>query len=128
MNKALLGLILGTVLGAVDGLAAGLYPKVMAVEGKLLFIALASSCKGLVAGLITGFIARKYRNLPVGIFLGFLIAVLVSLMPAITYDPELGKTPFWEIMIPGSICGAIVGYATQRYGKGADEPAKAPAK
>jgi hypothetical protein len=123
MNKALLGLIVGTVLGAIDGLAAGFYPAVLAVEGKLLFIALASSCKGLVAGLITGFIARKYRNLPVGIFLGFLIAALVSLAPAIQFDPELGKTPFWEIMIPGSICGA-----TQRYGKGADEPAKAPAK
>ena len=128
MNKALLGLLLGTLLGAVDGLCAGFYPAVMAVEGKLLFIALASSCKGLVAGLITGFIARKYRNLPVGIVLGFLIAAAVSLAPAIQFDPELGKTPFWEIMIPGSICGAIVGFATQRYGKGADDAAKAPAK
>jgi predicted membrane protein len=24
---------------------------------------------------------------------------------------------FWAIMIPGAICGAIVGFATQRYGK-----------
>ena len=33
-------------------------------------------------------------------------------MPAST-----GKHYYWEIMLPGSLAGAIVGYATQRYGR-----------
>lgn len=119
MNKALLGLLLGTLLGALDGLAAGFYPKVMEVDGKLMAIALGSSFKGLVAGLLTGFLARKYQNVPLGTFVGLLIAALVALPFALSYDPDLGKKPFFEIMIPGSICGAIVGFATQRYGAGA---------
>lgn len=127
MNKALLGMVLGVLLGAVDGLSAGFYPKVMEVEGKLMAIALGSSFKGLVAGLLTGFLARKYRNVPLGTFLGLLIAALVALPFALSYDPDLGKKPFFEIMIPGSICGAIVGFATQRYGAGPAAPASTPA-
>ncbi len=116
MNKALLGLTLGAALGLVDGLSAGFYPKVLEVEGKLRFIALASCGKGLVAGVIIGLLARKLRNVPLGTLLGLVVAALVTLPVAVGYDPDLGKTPFWEIMIPGSICGAIVGFATQRYG------------
>ncbi len=32
-------------------------------------------------------------------------------------DPVSGKRYFWEIMIPGSIVGLIVGYATQKFGQ-----------
>jgi hypothetical protein len=125
MNKALIGLILGAVLGALDGAAAGFYPKVREVEGKLLFIILASTFKGLVAGVITGFLARKWRSLPLGMLVGLVVAALITFPIAIQYDPDLQTTPFWEIMIPGAICGMIVGFATQRYGRA--EPTKAAA-
>jgi hypothetical protein len=29
-----------------------------------------------------------------------------------------GKHYYWEIILPGSVLGLIVGYATQRYGRG----------
>ena len=31
-------------------------------------------------------------------------------------DPNTGAVYFWEILIPGSLVGLIVGFATQRYG------------
>mgnify|MGYP006174079563 CR=1 FL=1 len=33
-----------------------------------------------------------------------------------------GTHYWWEIMLPGTIVGLIVGYATQAYGKGAPSP------
>jgi hypothetical protein len=44
--------------------------------------------------------------------MGALFAFLVAAMP----DPS-GKHYYFEIVIPGSIVGLIVGYATQRYGR-----------
>ena len=42
--------------------------------------------------------------------MGALFAFLVAAMP----DPS-GKHYYKEIMLPGSLVGMIVGYATQRY-------------
>ena len=47
-------------------------------------------------------------GLAVGMFLAFLVAAMPN--PA-------GKHYYFEIMLPGSIVGLIVGYATQRYGE-----------
>jgi hypothetical protein len=41
--------------------------------------------------------------------------------------PVTHQNYFWVIMIPGAICGAIVGFATQRYGAGAKPAAAAQA-
>jgi hypothetical protein len=119
MNKALLGLLLGAVLGAIDGLSAWFYPEVRAVEGKVLVIALYSTGKGLIAGLITGAVARKLQNLPLGMVVGLAAGAVLSLVPAMSEDPDTHKVYFWEIMIPGAICGMIVGFATQRFGAAA---------
>lgn len=122
MHKALLGLLLGALLGALDGASAWFYPE---VREQIMFIVLASTAKGLVAGMITGFIARKLHNLPLGMVVGFLVAALITLPFAISKDPTTGKSYFVEIMIPGAICGMIVGFATQRYGRSAPAPATA---
>jgi hypothetical protein len=56
------------------------------------------------------------RSLPaglvVGIAIGAFFAFLVAAMPS-----ETGEHYYWEIMLPGSLAGAIVGYATQKYGR-----------
>jgi putative effector of murein hydrolase LrgA (UPF0299 family) len=41
-----------------------------------------------------------------------LLSFLVAAMPA-----ETGEHYYFEIMLPGSILGLIVGFATQRFGK-----------
>ena len=42
-----------------------------------------------------------------------MFAYLIAMAP----DPATGKHYYWEIMLPGSLAGAIVGYATQKYGR-----------
>jgi hypothetical protein len=61
------------------------------------------------------------NNLAVGIVVGIVIAALLALPFALATDPATGKHYFWEIMIPGSIVGLIVGYATQRFGQAAPQ-------
>jgi hypothetical protein len=111
MNKVVYGLLLGAVLGAFDGLTAWFTP---AVRDQLLGIVIGSTFKGLVAGMITGYFARKVNSLPLGIIfglaVGMFLAYLIAAMPAAD-----GKHYYFEIMLPGSIVGAIVGFATQRF-------------
>ncbi len=113
MNKPVLGMILGTVLGALDGASAYAYPE---VRDQIASIVIGSMAKGLVAGLITGFVARKLHSLPWGILAGFAVFALVTLPIAVMENDVTHKVYFFEIIIPGAICGAIVGFATQRYG------------
>lgn len=115
MNKPVFGLCLGAVLGAIDGASAYSYPDVRE-HGMITGIVIGSMGKGLIAGLVTGLIARKLRNLPLGVLVGFLVFVAVTYPIAIMKNEDTGRVYFWEIIIPGAICGAIVGYATQRYG------------
>ena len=115
MNKPMLGLCLGALLGAIDGASAYFYPDVREY-GMITGIVIGSMGKGLVAGLVTGLIARKLQSIPLGIVAGFVVFVAVTYPIAIMKNPDTGKAYFWEIVIPGAICGAIVGYATQRYG------------
>jgi hypothetical protein len=93
-----------------------MYPE---VRDQIVGIVIGSTVKGLVAGLVTGFVARKLRNLPLGILAGFAAFFLITLPIAMMENEVTHKTYFWEIIIPGSICGAIVGFATQRFGAAA---------
>ena len=81
----------------------------------LLGIVIGSTMKGMIAGVAAGWFARKVRSVPAGIAfglaVGLFLAYLVASMPA-----ETGEHYYWEIMLPGSILGAVVGWATQRYG------------
>lgn len=113
MNKLLFGLVLGAVLGALDGLTA--LVSAPEVKPQILTIVVASTFKGLVAGAIIGWFARKVNSLPLGILAGLVVGAALAYPFAIGADPATGKVYFWEIMIPGALVGTIVGFATQRY-------------
>lgn len=114
MSKPLLGLILGAVLGIVDGLTALFYPYAVPW---IMSILIGSTFKGLVAGVLIGIFARKVRSVPWGIVFGFGVGLLLAYLVARMGDPN-GQHHYLEIMVPGSIVGMILGFATQRYGKG----------
>ncbi|MEP6764851.1 MAG: hypothetical protein ABJB66_11095 [Gemmatimonadaceae bacterium] len=114
MNKILLGLILGGVLGAFDGLSA-LF-SAPEVRPEIMTIVMGSVFKGLVAGAIIGWFARRKYNVALGVAFGLFIGALCALPFAMGEDPNTHKVYFWEILIPGSLVGLIVGYATQVYG------------
>ena len=115
MNKPVLGLLLGGALDALDGLTALI--SAPEVKPEIVGIVIGSTGKGLLAGLLIGFVARKVNNLVAGILIGTVIAALLALPIALHADPVTGRRYIWEIMIPGSIVGLIVGYATQRFGQ-----------
>jgi predicted ABC-type sugar transport system permease subunit len=75
-------------------------------------IVIGSTVKGLIAGLLIGFFARKVKSLPLGILFGLVVGGLLA------YGVVLLGTPyFWQIVLPGSLVGVIVGYATQKHGE-----------
>jgi hypothetical protein len=116
MNKPLLGIMVGGVLGLLDGLAAPL--QVPEVAPEAVGIVVGSTFKGVVVGLIAGFFARKVRSVPLGILVGLAAGLGFAYLIASQPDAVTGKHYYWEIMLPGSLAGAIVGWVTQRYGKG----------
>lgn len=113
MNKILLGLLLGTVLGAIDGATAWFTPE---VRVEMATIIIGSTFKGLVGGILIGLFARKVHNVAAGVLFGLAIGALLALAIALMPDAITHKHYYFQIILPGSIVGLIVGYATQRYG------------
>jgi hypothetical protein len=114
LNKPLLGVVVGSALGLLDGLSAPLSaPEVMP---QLLGIVIGSTFKGLIVGLIAGFFARKVDSVPLGIAVGLVAGLFFAYLVAAQPDPLTGKHYYLEIMLPGSLAGALVGWVTQRYG------------
>ena len=111
MNKVVYGLLLGAVLGAFDGMTAWFTP---AVRDQIIGIVIGSTFKGLVAGACTGYFAKKVNSLPLGILFGLAIGMFLAYLVAAMPNPS-GQHYYFEIMLPGSIVGAIVGFATQRF-------------
>lgn len=114
MNKPVFGLLLGGVLGVFDGLSALL--SAPEVKDQITTIVIGSTCKGLIAGLATGFFARKFHSLPLGLVVGLAIGAALA-APIALMPNENGQVYFWEIMLPGALMGLIVGYATQKHGR-----------
>ncbi len=121
MSKPMLGLVVGVVLGFIDGATALFYPEVRPL---IMSILIGSSIKGLVAGVIIGFFARKVRSIPIGLLFGLGVGLVLAYLVAMSPDPN-GQHHYVEIMIPGSVVGMILGYATQKYGSA---PKRAEAK
>lgn len=114
MNKILVGLVAGAVCGAIDGTTAWFTPQ---VRDQIFMIVFLSTIKGVIAGVAAGFFARKVQSVPKGIAFGFAVGLLLAFAVAAGPDPKTGEHYWWQIMIPGSILGGVIGWATQRYGR-----------
>lgn len=114
MKKPILGLMLGGVLGVFDGLTALI--SAPELQDQILGIVIGSTFKGLVAGVLIGWFAYRVHSLVAGMLVGLLISGFFAYLVAMT--PTNGVYYYFEIILPGSVLGLIVGYATQQYGRG----------
>ena len=121
MNKPVYGLILGGVLGIFDGLSSLLSAPETAPQ--IGGIVAGSTFKGLLAGALIGWTSRKVKTVGAGVLAGALIGLffagLVSLAQKLSGQPAY----YLEIMLPGTLVGMIVGYATFRYRERPRSPA-----
>ena len=112
MNKPLVGIAAGAVLGIIDGATAWFTPQVRPLMASIL---MGSCVKGMIVGVLCGILARKVRSNAIGIvagsIFGLIFAYLVAAMPS-----ETGEHYYLQIMLPGFVVGAIIGYLTQRLG------------
>ena len=120
MNKPVVGIIAGAVLGLIDGATAWFTP---AARDQMSGILMGSCVKGIVVGILCGLIARKVHSTAVGLAagagFGLLFAYIVAAMP----QPD-GSHYYVQIMVPGFVLGAIIGFLTQRMGVAPAKPAQ----
>jgi THAP4-like, heme-binding beta-barrel domain len=109
MSKSLLGLWVGAILGLLDGLSAWFSPE---ARPMMLAIVAGSTVKGVVTGLLAGLIARWRHSVALGVGAGVAVGFGLSSVAAIGQGGH-----YWEIVLPGMLVGALVGFVTQRYPK-----------
>jgi MFS family permease len=82
------------------------YSSVFTPEARaqLLGIVIGSTVKGLIAGVLIGYFAKKVNSLPLGILFGLGVGLLLAFAVAAMPNPE-GKHYYFEIMLPGGNCG-----------------------
>ena len=114
MNKPVLGLLLGGVLGVFDGLSALLSAPEVAPD--IVGIVIGSTFKGVLAGALTGWVATKYKSSSRA-RRGPCRSAPCSRSSWRRFRSRTAATTGWQIMLPGSVLGLVVGYATQRYGR-----------
>ena len=119
MKKPVLGLLLGGVLGAFDGLSALVTaPETATQIGSIVG---GSTFKGVLAGALIGGTSGRVKTLGAGMrwggAIGLFFAALIVVLQKVSGEPAY----YWQIMLPGSVLGVIVGYATNRHA-----PADAP--
>jgi len=123
MNKPAFGLVLGGILGIFDGLSALVSSP--EVSSQIAGIVIGSTFKGLIAGVLIGWFAKRVSSLTLGILFGLVVGAALALPIAIMNSNALHHNYYWQIMLPGSIVGLIVGYATQRHEPSASSVARA---
>ena len=122
MNKPVFGMLLGGILGVFDGLSALISaPGDPNVQAGIVGIVIGSTFKGLLAGVLIGWFARRVQSVPKGIAFGVLISGLFAYLVAAMPQPD-GTHYYWQIMLPGCVLGLVVGYATQKYGARPGKP------
>jgi hypothetical protein len=109
----MLGLALGGTLGLLDGLSGFFEPSLAPVMGSVITF---SMLKGLVSGVMIGYVSQKVHSMLLGILAGFAIAAVLSLLVIL----RAGMALFWDIMLPGMLLGVIVGFCTQKFGRHAE--------
>ena len=120
MNKPVYGLLLGGFLGIFDGLSALLSAPEVAPD--IATIVAGSTFKGLLAGLLIGWFAKRVRSVPLGVAFGLVVGAAFATAIAAMPNPD-GSHYWWQIILPGSVLGLVVGYATQRHAPGRDAAA-----
>ena len=108
MSKPIFAMLLGGILGVFDGLSA-LISGGPEIPSQIGGIVAGSTFKGVVAGLIIGLVAQRTQSLAVIVGVGVAVAALFA------YLVTIGTPYLWEIVLPGSIVGLIVGFATAKY-------------
>jgi len=112
MNKVVVGLVLGVILGAIDGATAWFYPEARSMMTNIM---IGSSVKGMVVGLLCGWFARRVHSTPWGVVMGSALGLLFAFLVA-AMDAAKGRPHYLEIMLPGFVVGAIIGFLTQKMG------------
>lgn len=107
MKKPVFAMLLGGALGVLDGLSA----LVSAPQTRPLIvgIVIGSTLKGVVAGAIVGLVAQRTQSVGILVALGLAVGAFFAFLVTLS-EPYL-----WEIVLPGSIVGLIVGFATAKY-------------
>ncbi len=105
MKKPLFATLLGGVLGIFDGLTAWFTPEVRSQIGG---IVVGSTIKGLVTGVIIGIFATRVHSLVAGTVFGLIVGAFFAYL-ILLMNPGHAL----NIMLPGSLVGLIVGYASQ---------------
>ncbi len=108
MKKIGLGLLLGAVLGAIDGATSWFTPEVRAM---LMQIIMGSVMKDALVGAISGIFALKIRSIGAGVIFGAAVGCAFAFLVA-----HMQHAHYVEILAPGTIVGAVLGYFTQRVG------------
>jgi F0F1-type ATP synthase assembly protein I len=111
MNKIVVGLLFGAALGALDGASAWFYPE---VRSAIASIMVGSTIKGMLVGLLSGWFARKVNSMQWGIVVGSVVGLALAF--AVAAMPNETGHHYLEIMAPGFVVGAIIGFLTQRMG------------
>ncbi len=113
MNKIMAGLLFGLILGAIDGASAWFYPEARSMMAQIM---IGSSVKGMVVGLFSGWFAHKVQSMTWGVVVGSALGLLFAFIVA-AMDAAKGQPDYLQIMLPGFVVGAIVGFLTQKIGK-----------
>ncbi len=112
MNKPVVGVVVGAILGILDGATAWFTP---AVRPQIVGILMGSGIKGMLVGIAAGMFARKVNSTAAGIAVGAGVGLLLAWAVAAMPQPD-GSHYYVQIMVPGFITGAIIGFLTQRMG------------
>ena len=85
------------------------------IKQQIVGIVIGSTMKGLLVGVLTGWYAARVSSMAKGLAVGGVIAAIFAF--AIAAFPQPDGSHYWiAIMVPGTIVGLLVGYATQKYG------------